>query len=161
MLQSGHSRRDRRTDGIMTEDDELIKWKHFPRYWPFVRGIHRSLVNSPHKGQWRRAFIFFYLRLNKGLSKQSRGWWFETPSCSLWRHCDESLLSGIPKCTFWLIKKAWSCLNLEVRNSKTHKPSFRQYHRSQRIVLACSIRQIKSSLAPLLTWFNFNPSMDK
>ena len=38
--------------------DDVIKWKHFPRYWPFVRGIHRSLVNSPHKGQWRGALIF-------------------------------------------------------------------------------------------------------
>ena len=28
----------------------------FPRYWPFVRGIHRSPVNSPHKGQWRGAW---------------------------------------------------------------------------------------------------------
>ena len=36
----------------------VIKWKHFPRYWPFVRGIHRSLVNSPHKGQWRGALMF-------------------------------------------------------------------------------------------------------
>ena len=33
--------------------DNVIKWKHFQRYWPFVRGIHRSLVNSPHTGQWR------------------------------------------------------------------------------------------------------------
>ena len=31
--------------------DDVIKWKHFPRYWPFVRGIHPSPVNSPHKGQ--------------------------------------------------------------------------------------------------------------
>ena len=38
--------------------DDVIKWKHFPRYWPFVRGIHRSPVNSPHKGQWRGAFMF-------------------------------------------------------------------------------------------------------
>ena len=38
--------------------DDVIKWKHFPRYWPFVRGIHRSPVNSPHKGQWRTALIF-------------------------------------------------------------------------------------------------------
>ena len=29
---------------------------------------------------------FFDLHLNKRLSKQSRGWWFETPSGSLWRH---------------------------------------------------------------------------
>ena len=38
--------------------DDVIKWKHFPRYWPFVRGIHRSQVNSPHKGQWRGALMF-------------------------------------------------------------------------------------------------------
>ena len=35
--------------------------KHFPRYWPFVWGIHRSPVNSPHKGQWRRALIFSFI----------------------------------------------------------------------------------------------------
>ena len=34
------------------------KWRHFSRYWPFVRGIHRSPVNSPHKGQWRGALMF-------------------------------------------------------------------------------------------------------
>ena len=38
--------------------DDVIKWKHFPRYWPLVRGIHRSPVNSPHQGQWRRALMF-------------------------------------------------------------------------------------------------------
>ena len=38
--------------------DDVIKWKHFPRYWPFVREIHRWPVNSPHKGQWRIALIF-------------------------------------------------------------------------------------------------------
>ena len=38
--------------------DDVIKWKHFPRYWPFVRGIHRWPVNSPHKGQWRGALMF-------------------------------------------------------------------------------------------------------
>ena len=37
--------------------DDVIKWKHFPRYWLFVRGIHRSSVNSPHKGQWRGALM--------------------------------------------------------------------------------------------------------
>ena len=38
--------------------DGVIKWIHFPRYWPFVRGIHRSPVNSPRKGQWRGALMF-------------------------------------------------------------------------------------------------------
>ena len=38
--------------------DDVIKWKPFPRYGPYVRGIHRSPVNSPHKVQWRGALMF-------------------------------------------------------------------------------------------------------
>ena len=38
--------------------DDVSKWKHFPHYWPFVLGIHWPPVNSPHKGQWRRALLF-------------------------------------------------------------------------------------------------------
>ena len=39
----------------------LYKWSilnYVPRYWSFVRGIHRSPVNSSHKGQWRGALMF-------------------------------------------------------------------------------------------------------
>ena len=43
--------------------DDVIKWKHFSHYWSFVRGIHRSTVNSPHKGQWRRALMFSLIRV--------------------------------------------------------------------------------------------------
>ena len=53
--------------------------------------------NSPVTGEFpaqrpvTRSFdVFFYLCLNKRLSKQWRGWWFETPSCPLWRHCNEN-----------------------------------------------------------------------
>ena len=38
--------------------DDVVNWRHFPRYWPFVRGIHRSPMNSPHKGQWRGTLMF-------------------------------------------------------------------------------------------------------
>ena len=38
--------------------DDVIKWKHFPRYWPFVRRIHRSPVNCPHQRQWQGALMF-------------------------------------------------------------------------------------------------------
>ena len=38
--------------------DDVIKWNHFSCYWPFARGLHRSPVNSPHKGQWRGALMF-------------------------------------------------------------------------------------------------------
>ena len=72
--------------------DDVIKWKHFPCYWPFVRGIHRSLVNSPAQRPVTRSFdVFFDLHLNKRLSKQWWGWWFETPLHPLWRHCNDSL----------------------------------------------------------------------
>ena len=49
----------------MASASELIFslwWRHqmktFPRYWKFVRGIQRSPVNSPHKGQWRGTLMF-------------------------------------------------------------------------------------------------------
>ena len=38
--------------------DNIIEWKHFPRYWPYVWGIHWSPVNSLHKGQWCVALMF-------------------------------------------------------------------------------------------------------
>ena len=41
-----------------TTHDDVIQWKHFLRYWPFVRGIYRCQVNSPHIGQWRGALMF-------------------------------------------------------------------------------------------------------
>ena len=68
--------------------DDVIKWKHFPRYWPFVRGIHRSRWIPRTKASDAELDVFFYLRANKRLSKQPRGWWFETPSWSLWRQCN-------------------------------------------------------------------------
>ena len=60
--------------------DDVTKWKHFPRYWPFV-GIHRSFD------------VFYDLRLNKRLTKQWRGRWFETPSRPLWRHWNKNTSS--------------------------------------------------------------------
>ena len=56
----------------------------FPRYWPFVRGIHRWF---PSQRTVPRSFgVFFALRLNKRLRKQSRRRWFETPSRLSWRN---------------------------------------------------------------------------
>ena len=55
--------------------DDVIKWKNFPRYWPFVRGIHRSPVNSPHKGQWRGALMFTLIcaRINGWVNNREAG----------------------------------------------------------------------------------------
>ena len=38
--------------------DGVIKWKHSPRHWPFVQGIHRWPVNFQHKGRWGGALVF-------------------------------------------------------------------------------------------------------
>ena len=43
----------------------------------------------------RNFDVFFDLRLNKRLSKQPWGWWFETPSWSLWRRCNDQEWYGI------------------------------------------------------------------
>ena len=55
-------------------------------------------VNSPVPGEFpaqspvtRNFDVFFDLRPNKLLSKQSWGWWFETPSHPLWRHLNGGL----------------------------------------------------------------------
>ena len=65
--------------------------------------------NSPVPGEFptqrqvTRSFdVFFDLRLNKWLSKQPWGWWFETPSRSLWRYRNE--MSGI----LMMISQQWS-----------------------------------------------------
>ena len=47
----------RSSNSIAQTNDDVIKC-NFLRYWPFVRGIHRWPVNSPHKGQWRGALMF-------------------------------------------------------------------------------------------------------
>ena len=43
---------------LTTLHNDVIKMKHSPRCWPFVRGIHRSLVNSHRKGQYQGAWMF-------------------------------------------------------------------------------------------------------
>ena len=40
---------------------DVIKWKYFLCYWPFLRGIDQSPMNSPHKGQWRGASVFSFI----------------------------------------------------------------------------------------------------
>ena len=79
--------------------DDVIIWKHFPRYWPFVRGIHRSPVTRSFDG-------FFDLRLNQQWSKQWRRRWFETPPDSLWRHRNK-VVTGYKKLginLIWILK---------------------------------------------------------
>ena len=43
---------------VVNKYDDVIKWKHFPRYWQFVLGNPQWPVNLSHKGQWRGALMF-------------------------------------------------------------------------------------------------------
>ena len=58
--------------------DDVIKWKHFRAAGPLSASSDAEL------------WCFFDLCLNKRLSKQLWGWWFGTPSRSLWRHCNDT-----------------------------------------------------------------------
>ena len=66
---------------LWAQHDDVIKWKRFPRHCPFVRGIHRSPVHSPHKGQWRGALMFTLIcaRIN--------GWVNNREAGDIRRHC--------------------------------------------------------------------------
>ena len=73
--------------------------KQFRAWWRHQMETVSALLvicagNSPVNGEFptqrpvTRSFdVFFDLRLNKRLSKQSWSWWFETPSRPLYRHC--------------------------------------------------------------------------
>ena len=68
--------------------DDVIKWKYFPRYWPFVRGIPRSPVNSPHKGQWRGGLIFSFICawINGWVNNRRVGDWHCNEHCNeMWK----------------------------------------------------------------------------
>ena len=72
----------------------IIKWKHFPRYWPLWGESTGGF--SSQRSVMRSFGVFFDLRLNRRLSKQSGRRWFETPSRSLWRHCNDGTWACSP-----------------------------------------------------------------
>ena len=93
------------------QHDDVIKWKHFPRNWPFARGIHRSPVNSLHKGQWCEALMFSFICvwINDWVNNREAG------DLRRYRvHCDVIVMvySG------WVVNYApsWSSLNLKSDN---------------------------------------------
>ena len=110
--------------------DDVIKWKHLTRYWPFVRGKFTGQRWVPHtKASDAERWCFLWSAQKKRLSKQSWGWWFETPSRPLWRHCyaittivgmlthAEGLLSFlecIPMLHVFTLDNLWSCLYLRL-----------------------------------------------
>ena len=78
---------------IIINTTTLAWWRH--QMETFSALLALCAGNPPVTGEFpsqrpvTQSFdVFFDLRLNKRLSKQSWGWWFETPLRSLWRHCN-------------------------------------------------------------------------
>ena len=78
---------------VVKKSMTLSWWRHQMETFSALPNLCAG--NSPVTGEFpaqrpvTRCFdVFFDLRLNKRLSKQSWGWWFETPSCPLWCHCN-------------------------------------------------------------------------
>ena len=59
--------------------DDVVKWKHFPRYWPFVRGIHRCIPRIKASDAELWCFIWSALWIN--------GWVNNREAGDLRRHC--------------------------------------------------------------------------
>ena len=102
---------------LLWDHDDIIKGKHFARYWFFMMGIHR----------WRGTLIFSFICAWKRLSKQSRRRWFETPSRPLWRHCNvmtplgqlaiSGLWNGMAWRLRWHLNQCWLTDKWTIRNN--------------------------------------------
>ena len=100
----------------------LLQFHYLPPYgtwWRHQMETFSALLaicagNSPVPGEFpaqrpvTRSFdVFFDLRLNKWLSKQSWGWWFDTLSCPLWRHRNDKLFAHVTTKLSCHVKKKW------------------------------------------------------
>ena len=68
--------------------DDVMDWKHFSRYGPLCGDFTGHRWNALTKASNVEFWCFFYMRMNKRLSKESRRRLFETPSRFLWHHCN-------------------------------------------------------------------------
>ena len=94
--------------------EAVVRWKHFPHYWPFVGVMHRSLVISPHKVQWRGDLMFSLIcaRINVWVNiREARDLRSHRTHCDdivmvhlvdmFWLHCTERHIKFI-YCVFLL-----------------------------------------------------------
>ena len=115
--------------GTSLYHDDVIKWKHCPRYWPFVRGIHRSPVNSPHKGQWRGALMFSLICvwINDWVNNREAG--------DLRRHLDHYDVSVMQHVISSYVQPL-SC-------SRPFHKSYWKFAQSTAVILRCSVHNFK------------------
>ena len=98
---------------------DVIRWKHFPRYWPSVRFIHRSPVNSPHKGQWRGAVMFSLIRA------WSNGWVSNRDAADLRRHRTHYDVTVMEKSCTYVFQGCFNGTGTIDQSHKSHNPPFR------------------------------------
>ena len=91
-------------------------WRHQMETFSALLAICAG--NSPVPGEFpaqrpvTQSFgVFFDLCLNKRLSKQSWGWWFETLSRPFWRHRNRVYITSLMKCWYW---KKYSLLKFRI-----------------------------------------------
>ena len=121
--------------------DDVIKWEHFPRYWPFVREVHRLPVNSPYKGQWRRALMFSLICHRSPVNSPYKGQWR--------RALMFSVICAWIKC--WVN-------NREAGDLRRHRAHYDVIVIWRVSVIFSPSRTIRWVLI-LLTWINLYPSM--
>ena len=141
------------------------KCKHFPRYWPLVRGIHRSPVNSPHKGQWRGALMFSLI------CAWIKSWVNNREAGDLRRdrtHYDVTVMNipiTPPLITHAIHPQTCShCWRVAVCTCLVYQYLSGLFHwhwGSTNPSETTSMNKVYHQWPLLLTWFNFNPSMDK
>ena len=110
---------------ILTQIPPSVVWVLATTWWRHEMETFSALLaicagNSPVIGEFltqrpvtRSSGVFFDLRLYKRLSKQSLGWWFETPSRPLWRHGKEKKnIQNISRTIFWYPFASMYTLNI-------------------------------------------------
>ena len=113
--------------------DDAIKWKHFPRYWPFVRGIHRGLhrwVNNGEAGDLRRHCAHYDVTVMPT-------WYYMLP------HLPIHLISNdsCSPCVYW----QWS---LWVKLMASHRIGLAQY------CIICQLNHCEHNVVKLLVRYN-------
>ena len=97
-----------------------------PRWVPAQKPVTRSFD------------VFFYLRPNIRLSKQWWGWWFETPSCPLWRHCNAfgfCVTTGLHNC----FTKGLNILRLRQNGRSFADDTFKRTFLNENVIIAITI----------------------
>ena len=112
-LYSAAASRIRWPGGVLTVSSVGTWWRHQIETFSALQALCAGNSPVPAQSPVTRSFdVFFDMRLNKRLSKQPWGWWFETPSWSLWRQCNSHhaqgwSLPGLHDWVWWIPFPLW------------------------------------------------------